>query len=282
MQEEKYTYNGEKENAIFAVKLRGLFEDRNKTHRELAEYIENVTGESVTRQAIGQWCNGNTCPNLKTVPIIADFFGVSCDYLLTDTEIETPNAEITAICKYTGLSQYAAMTLKSDFALDKPYTPKRDAFSDFKKNQADVASRIIESRMFYEIVFEMSELVNKSEYITLAFDDLSPTDIVRLANKLSINPLTLSKLLLKREREYGKNASLSIFPVHSCANGDPSVLNLECDMHRYRLIGLFETISNTFDRRNWLNYSREELLEYLNITEEQLKELQAEAEQENE
>ena len=75
-------FNEEKENAIFAVRLRELFEVKKATHNELADFIKAKTGDSITRQAVGQWCNGNTCPNLKTVPFIADFFNVSADYLL--------------------------------------------------------------------------------------------------------------------------------------------------------------------------------------------------------
>ncbi|MBQ8435228.1 MAG: helix-turn-helix transcriptional regulator [Oscillospiraceae bacterium] len=104
-------YNEDKANSVLAVKLRKLFEENNKVHAELAEYIEKQGGGSFTRQAIGQWCNGNTCPNLKTVPIIAKFFGVSTDYLLTDTDIKTPIAERQAILNWTGLTEKALLNL---------------------------------------------------------------------------------------------------------------------------------------------------------------------------
>ncbi len=69
--------------------------------------MKKVTDESITRQAIGQWCNGHTCPNFKTVPVIAEFFSVSTDYLLTDTNIKTVNHGLRAACEYTGLSEEA-------------------------------------------------------------------------------------------------------------------------------------------------------------------------------
>lgn len=89
MDKKRTLYSAEKANAVFAVKLRGLFDESGRTHVSLARHIDKVSGESVSRQAVGQWCSGNTCPSLKTVPIIADFFGVSTDYLLTDTKIKS-------------------------------------------------------------------------------------------------------------------------------------------------------------------------------------------------
>ena len=112
MSAKRTMYNEDKANAVFAVKIRKLFEENGKTHNSLAEFIEQRTGESVTRQAVGQWCNGNTCPNLRIVPIIAEFFGVSTDYLLTDTEIKTADIERKAVCEYTGLSERALESLE--------------------------------------------------------------------------------------------------------------------------------------------------------------------------
>lgn len=107
MKPNKNAYNSDKENATFARKLRNLLEEYKFTQKDLAEYVEQKTGESITRQSIGQWCLGNTCPPLKTVPVIADFFGVSTDYLLTETEIKSPEADLLSVCEYTGLSEEA-------------------------------------------------------------------------------------------------------------------------------------------------------------------------------
>lgn len=44
MKETKYTYNDEKENAIFAVKLRELFKNKGASQQDLADYIEKAAG----------------------------------------------------------------------------------------------------------------------------------------------------------------------------------------------------------------------------------------------
>ena len=48
--------------AVFAQKLRGLFEESKIPQKKLAEFIQNETAESITRQSIGQWCLGKSCP----------------------------------------------------------------------------------------------------------------------------------------------------------------------------------------------------------------------------
>lgn len=111
MNDKKYTYDAQKENAIFARKLRGLFEEQGVTQKKLADYITEKTGESITRQSVGQWCSGNTCPSLKTIPVIANFFGVSTDYLLTDTLVQNPEADVISVCEYTGLTEKAVVFL---------------------------------------------------------------------------------------------------------------------------------------------------------------------------
>ncbi len=73
-------------NDVFGKRLSELFKERDKKRSSLAKHIEKVTGKSITRVEISRWCNGHRHPRLKMVPIIADFFGVTTDYLLIDTE----------------------------------------------------------------------------------------------------------------------------------------------------------------------------------------------------
>lgn len=104
MKQNKIEYSMEKENSVFAKKMRGLFDETKKTQKDLIEFIQKKTGKAPTRQAVSMWLHGNS-PDIKTVPIIANFFGVTTDYLLTDTEIKTPKTDIIAMCNYTGLSE---------------------------------------------------------------------------------------------------------------------------------------------------------------------------------
>lgn len=104
---EASTYGG-----IFAEKLRTLFNESKKTQKDLIQYIEEQTGKAPTRQAVSMWLRGNS-PDIKTIPIIADFFNVSVDYLITDTDIKTTDASLKAVCQYIGLSEKAVENIKS-------------------------------------------------------------------------------------------------------------------------------------------------------------------------
>lgn len=108
----KNEFNAEKENAIFAKKLRILFDERKVTQQTLVDYIEAETGKSPTRQTVSMWLHGNS-PDIKTIPIIAKFFGVTTDYLLTDTEVRTTDTDLSAICKFTGLSEKTIAHLRT-------------------------------------------------------------------------------------------------------------------------------------------------------------------------
>lgn len=111
MKNSKSVYNADKENSIFAIKLRGLFEETKRTQQELIDFIQFKTGKAPTRQAVSAWTHGNS-PDIKTVPIIAEFFKVSTDYLLTETQIRPIDVELTAVCDYTGLSPKSIENIK--------------------------------------------------------------------------------------------------------------------------------------------------------------------------
>lgn len=111
MKNSKSVYNADKENSIFTIKLRGLFDETKRTQQELIDFIQIKTGKAPTRQAVSAWTHGNS-PDIKTVPIIAEFFKVSTDYLLTDTQIRPIDVELSAVCDYTGLSPKSIENIK--------------------------------------------------------------------------------------------------------------------------------------------------------------------------
>lgn len=91
-------------NSPFAERLRTLAGDR--TNQEIAD------GIGVARQTVGQFMLGNTKPDIETLCKLADYFGVSTDYLLCRTDVATTSTDIQMICEYTGLSEKAVQSLK--------------------------------------------------------------------------------------------------------------------------------------------------------------------------
>lgn len=97
----------ETENGIFPVKLRELMEREPKTTQpQLAAAL------GIQRQTVSNYANGQSSPDWETLARIADFFGVSVDWLLGRTGTESPNADVQAVCHFTGLSENAVELLR--------------------------------------------------------------------------------------------------------------------------------------------------------------------------
>lgn len=71
---------------MFNVRLTSLRKKKNKTQQELADYL------GLTRPAYTAYERGNRSPDYDTLQKIADYFGVTTDYLLGRTEIRNPTS----------------------------------------------------------------------------------------------------------------------------------------------------------------------------------------------
>lgn len=89
--------------------------------RELLESREDITQEAiaelvgVTRQTVGNWYSGKSAPDAVSLAKIADEFHVSIDWLLRENAPKQIDAELSAVCEYTGLSEIAIKSLHNDF-----------------------------------------------------------------------------------------------------------------------------------------------------------------------
>lgn len=59
----------------------------------------------VSLQAISQYCSGTSRPTIENLGKIADFYGVSIDYLIGRTNVRPNDADLQSAVKYTGLSE---------------------------------------------------------------------------------------------------------------------------------------------------------------------------------
>ena len=67
-------------NYQFGNIFKTLRKQRNLTQEQAAEFL------GVSSQAISKWETNSTFPDISLLPIIADFFNVSIDYLLERTD----------------------------------------------------------------------------------------------------------------------------------------------------------------------------------------------------
>ena len=95
----KNLFNGY--DSLFAKRLMELLEENKVTQSVVAMKI------GVSRQAISQYCNGQTIPTADKLRQLAEYFHVSADYLLGLSGAKTNDPDAAFIADYTGLSAEA-------------------------------------------------------------------------------------------------------------------------------------------------------------------------------
>lgn len=214
MSESKYKYNPEKEKSVFTQKLQGLFDETKKTQQELIDFIKFQTGKAPTRQAVSMWLHGN-CPDIKTVPIIAKFFGVSTDYLLTETDIRPLDGNLSFVCEYTGLSAKSISNIVN-------LTWKMDDNEEYK----NILNNILTSPIFGRIIIECSKIKLYSE----------------LAQNLDINLKSYDNIDdILNDCEIILAAGDNMIKVNE--------MNEKIDVTRYKLLKNLEKLIDIFDYR---------------------------------
>ena len=90
------------EESPFPKKLRMLMGERDVTQETLAKHLD------VTRQTISLYANGQAVPDIYKAQLIADYFGVSIGYLLSNTEVTAfyNNEQFEDYCKVYGGDTY--------------------------------------------------------------------------------------------------------------------------------------------------------------------------------
>ena len=92
-------------NSVFATNLRSVMREKKITQQEIADVI------GISRQAVSQYQDGSTLPNIETLCKIANFLNVSSDFLLGLTDVKSQDMNVRTICEYTGLSEKALEVL---------------------------------------------------------------------------------------------------------------------------------------------------------------------------
>lgn len=69
---------------MFSVRLKAMRKDKRETQEELARLLK------VQRTTVGEYERGNIRPPMDKMKILADHFGVSVDYLMGNTNFQTP------------------------------------------------------------------------------------------------------------------------------------------------------------------------------------------------
>ncbi len=85
--------------------------------KECREYVKETQNDiakvlSCSRQIVSYYENGKRMPNTTDLYLLSEHFGVSTDYLLGLSDVQTTNTDTKAICEATGLSEISVEFLK--------------------------------------------------------------------------------------------------------------------------------------------------------------------------
>lgn len=89
-----------------------LFQERLKALRGGKSLQEVATELGISRATLGYYESGDRKPDIEMLLRIADYYNVSCDYLLGLTEISTPDTDDRSISEKTGLDEYSITFLR--------------------------------------------------------------------------------------------------------------------------------------------------------------------------
>lgn len=101
----KKTPSSDTANRPTARRISGLIEKKRINQVILAGAL------NIQRQTVSNYANGQSVPDAEMLKKIADYFGVSTDYLVEKSDVETPNVTVKEMCEYTGLSEKAVEAL---------------------------------------------------------------------------------------------------------------------------------------------------------------------------
>ena len=82
---------GNENMAVIGLRISKLREKRGLSQKQLADELEK-NGLKVRRETVTQWENGSRDLKTEYTVKLADFFGVTCDYILRG--IESENVDI--------------------------------------------------------------------------------------------------------------------------------------------------------------------------------------------
>lgn len=138
-QNKKFNYDD-----VFPTRFRELIKYRNVTFDVLAEAF------STTRQTVSNWQAGATVPDAISISMIADYFGVTTDFLLGKTDASTVKMDLRAVAEYTGLDEAAVKFLHEPLK-----TAKTQSDLNFEKALHDRMSIMIYTGMLEELALRL-------------------------------------------------------------------------------------------------------------------------------
>lgn len=156
-------------NEEFGNRLKEIIENRKReTGKNLRVMAKDL---DVSLGVLSDWQNGNKTPRGDSIAKLANYFGVSADYLLGLTDAQTTDTDLRAVADYTGLSENAILALRDPEMFELYDKSQKKLLSDMIADE-NCLHHIVNNIHLYlkateEQVQEAEELMKQGELIDL-------------------------------------------------------------------------------------------------------------------
>ncbi len=118
--------------------------------KELAKAV------GVPDNTVSYWCSGTRTPNTAQIIKIAEYLGVSADYLLGLTDASTNDRDLRFVCDYTGLSEEAVNLLvdahRKTFLSGGYNSDDQLKVAENLENAPQIISQILSNEHLYSLI----------------------------------------------------------------------------------------------------------------------------------
>lgn len=135
------------QNEIIAKRLSELRKEKGVKQDEIAELL------NVKRATVANYETGKRAPDYETIIKLADYYGVSCDYILRGVK-----SEFAEIHSLTGLSDEAIEELSSNKRMNI------EDFWEFETGNFEILNKFIEKRAIFEICLYVDNFYSAAKY----------------------------------------------------------------------------------------------------------------------
>jgi len=136
----------------FSEVLTKLITESGMEYRPLAAAI------GISQASLSKYAANDAEPGLTALVKIADYFGVSIDYLAGRTDTKSPNPDLQAAVEFTGLSEQAIKALRT--VARRPRTYKLEHLTKPIKSKLDVISQMLTSKeLFLQALCEIENML---------------------------------------------------------------------------------------------------------------------------
>ncbi len=249
----------ERYSAVFASRLRELIKEKGITQQELSDGLGGI----ISRQTINKWTLGTTSPDIISAAAIADYFGVSTDYLLGRTKTKTVKKDERIVCDSLGLTEAAADNLLHFLNFE---SSKMTEFN-YKYSMKKVINKAFSEHSFWNMFYSLYKLANvSSEFLyDREFISRNIQTMIDAADSLGITSCVLYDYMSEND-----NWNKVRFN-----NRD------KIDVEKYKVFKESQVLADSFDSLRLIKeYSKEDWMAYFDIDEKTLQELKEKSKRE--